>query len=107
LGSIAIEDLPFVPEGVRLGPCVSRVGKFVCLGLNYRDHVRETGATAPSEPILFMNASSSITGPHDVILIPPGASMVDWGVELGVNIRSKAKLGIEGLGEQSQFVTAA
>jgi ureidoglycolate lyase len=91
VGSIAIEDLPFVPKGVRLGPCVSRVGKFVCVGLNYRDHVRETGATAPSEPILFMKATSSITGPHDVIVIPPGASMVDWEVELGVIIGSKAK----------------
>jgi 2-keto-4-pentenoate hydratase/2-oxohepta-3-ene-1,7-dioic acid hydratase in catechol pathway len=91
VGSIAIGDLPFVPEGVRLGPCVSRVGKFVCVGLNYRDHVRETGATAPSEPILFMKATSSITGPHDVIVIPPGASMVDWEVELGVIIGSKAK----------------
>jgi 2-keto-4-pentenoate hydratase/2-oxohepta-3-ene-1,7-dioic acid hydratase in catechol pathway len=91
LASIPVEDLPLVPDGVRLGPCTANVGKFICVGLNYQDHVRETGAATPSEPILFMKATSSITGPRDPIVIPHGAAMVDWEVELGVVIGSLAK----------------
>ena len=91
LSSIAPEQLPLVPKGARLGACVANVGKFVCVGLNYLDHVRETGATVPAEPVLFMKATSCIAGPYDGIVIPPGASMVDWEVELGVVIGSTAK----------------
>jgi 2-keto-4-pentenoate hydratase/2-oxohepta-3-ene-1,7-dioic acid hydratase in catechol pathway len=91
LASVLIEDLPLIPGGVRLGPCVADVGKFICVGLNYLDHVQETGAAVPTEPILFMKATSSITGPCDAIVIPAGASMVDWEVELGVVIGSPAK----------------
>jgi 2-keto-4-pentenoate hydratase/2-oxohepta-3-ene-1,7-dioic acid hydratase in catechol pathway len=91
LASLLIEDLPLIPGGVRLGPCVADVGKFICVGLNYLDHVQETGAAVPTEPILFMKATSSITGPCDAIVIPAGASMVDWEVELGVVIGSPAK----------------
>jgi ureidoglycolate lyase len=91
LASIPIEELPLVPQGMRLGACVANVGKLVCVGLNYMDHVLETGAAVPSEPILFMKATSCITGPCDPVVIPPGASMVDWEVELGVVIGSLAK----------------
>jgi len=91
LSSLRIDDLPLIPDGVRLGPCVAHVGKFICVGLNYLDHVQETGAAVPAEPILFMKATSSITGPCDAIVIPAGASMVDWEVELGAVIGSPAK----------------
>jgi 2-keto-4-pentenoate hydratase/2-oxohepta-3-ene-1,7-dioic acid hydratase in catechol pathway len=91
LASASIDDLPLIPDGARLGPCVTDVGKFICVGLNYLDHVRETGAAVPTEPILFMKATSSITGPCDAIVIPAGASMIDWEVELGVVIGSSAK----------------
>ena len=91
LASIPAEQLPLIPNGVRLGACIADVGKFVCVGLNYLDHVRETGASPPAEPILFMKATSCITGPCDGIVIPPGASMVDWEVELGVVIGSVTK----------------
>jgi 2-keto-4-pentenoate hydratase/2-oxohepta-3-ene-1,7-dioic acid hydratase in catechol pathway len=91
LGSIPIDELPLVPGTPRLGPCVAQVGKFICVGLNYMDHARETGAAVPAEPILFMKATSSIVGPCDPIMIPAGASMVDWEVELGVVIGSRAK----------------
>jgi ureidoglycolate lyase len=91
LASLPTDDLPLIPDGVRLGPCVADVGKFICVGLNYLDHVQETGAAVPTEPILFMKATSSITGPCDAIVIPTGASMVDWEVELGVVIGFPAK----------------
>jgi 2-keto-4-pentenoate hydratase/2-oxohepta-3-ene-1,7-dioic acid hydratase in catechol pathway len=91
LRSIDAERLPLVEPQVRLGPCVGRVGKLVCVGLNYLDHAREAGTSAPSEPVLFMKATSAISGPSDAIEIPVGASKVDWEVELGVVIGSKAK----------------
>lgn len=91
LSSIPYEQLPLVPSSLRIGACVAQVGKFICVGLNYLDHVREAGAAVPSEPILFMKATSSISGPCDPIVIPPEASMVDWEVELGVIIGSLAK----------------
>jgi 2,4-didehydro-3-deoxy-L-rhamnonate hydrolase len=85
------EQLPRVAEPARLGPCVGTVRTFVCVGLNYLDHAREAGATAPVEPILFMKATSAITGPAGPIVIPPGAAKVDWEVELGVVIGTLAK----------------
>ncbi len=78
--------LPAVPEGTRLGPCVTGVGKFMCIGLNYADHARETGQEPPAEPVLFMKATSSICGPNDDIVIPRGSTKTDWEVELGVVI---------------------
>jgi len=91
LAAIPIDTWPVVAGAVRLGPCVADVGKFICVGLNYLDHVKESGAAVPSEPILFMKATSSIAGPCDPIVIPPGASTVDWEVELGVVIGAPAK----------------
>lgn len=78
--------LPLVEGQPRIGPCVAQVGKFICVGLNYSDHAAESGMPVPSEPILFMKATSSIVGPCDSVEIPPDASKVDWEVELGVVI---------------------
>ncbi len=80
------DGLPAAPEGVRLGPCVGRVGKFIGIGLNYADHAAEAGVPVPEEPVIFMKANSSISGPNDPVVIPPGAEKVDWEVELGVVI---------------------
>lgn len=83
--------LPVVEAGTRLGACVSGVGKFICIGLNFSDHAAETGATVPPEPIIFMKATSAICGPDDDVLIPRGSEKMDWEVELAVIIGTKAK----------------
>jgi ureidoglycolate lyase len=83
-------SLPQVAAGTRLGPCVGSVGKLIGVGLNYADHAAETGAAVPAEPILFMKATSSISGPTDDVLLPPGALKLDWEVELGVAIGTRA-----------------
>ena len=83
-------SLPLVAAGTRLGPCVGKVGKLIGVGLNYADHAAETGAAVPAEPILFMKATSSISGPTDDVLLPPGALKLDWEVELGVAIGTRA-----------------
>ena len=75
--------LPHVDTAMRLGPCVGSVGKFVCIGLNYADHARESGAAIPSEPVVFMKATSAICGPNDAIIRPRGSTKLDWEVELG------------------------
>ncbi len=82
--------LPDAPEGVRLGAPVARPRSVFAIGLNYSDHAKETGAAVPSEPILFMKATSAISGPHDPILIPRGSTKTDWEVELGVVIARDA-----------------
>ncbi len=94
LGRFAAVDpmgLPLVPGTPRLGACVGGVGKFICIGLNYSDHAAETGATVPSEPIIFMKASSAVCGPNDPIIIPRGSVKTDWEVELGVVIGKPGK----------------
>ena len=83
-------SLPEVAPG-RVGPCVGRVGKMVCIGLNYSDHAAETGAEVPKEPILFMKATTAICGPDDEVLIPRGSRKTDWEVELGVVIGTRAR----------------
>ncbi|MCI0511170.1 2,4-diketo-3-deoxy-L-fuconate hydrolase [Chromohalobacter marismortui] len=80
------ESLPEVPEGTRLGPCVGRVGKFICIGLNYSDHAAETGAEVPPEPVVFNKWTSAICGPNDDVEIPRDSHKTDWEVELGVVI---------------------
>jgi len=96
LREVAVGTLPFVDGQPRLGPCVGAVGKFICVGLNYSDHARETGNPIPTEPILFMKATSAITGPNDGILIPRGSTKTDWEVELGVVIGARTKYVPEG-----------
>ena len=75
----------------RLGPCVARTGKFICIGLNYSDHAAETGMAVPSEPVIFMKATSAICGPNDAVILPRGSEKTDWEVELGVVIGKTAK----------------
>ena len=84
-------DLPLVPGTMRVGPCVGRVGKFLCIGLNYADHAKESGAAVPKEPIVFSKATSAIIGPDDDVVIPRGSEKTDWEVELGVVIGRTAK----------------
>ena len=86
-----LSRLPVVAEGTRIGPCVVGVGKFVCIGLNYSDHAAEAGMAMPSEPVIFMKATSSICGPDDDVVIPRGSKKMDWEVELGVVIGKPGK----------------
>jgi 2-keto-4-pentenoate hydratase/2-oxohepta-3-ene-1,7-dioic acid hydratase in catechol pathway len=85
------ESLPLVDGNPRLGACVGGTGKFICIGLNYADHAAESGMAVPSEPVIFMKATSAICGPNDPILIPRGSQKTDWEVELGVVIGKPAK----------------
>jgi 2-keto-4-pentenoate hydratase/2-oxohepta-3-ene-1,7-dioic acid hydratase in catechol pathway len=91
LAALDLTTLPLVPANTRLGPCVGNVGKIVCVGLNYSDHAAESNMPVPKEPVLFLKATSSITGPHDDVLMPLGAKKVDWEVELGVVIGEEAR----------------
>ena len=91
LAAIDPATLPLITGDPRIGPCVGAVGKFMCIGLNYRDHAEEAGMPIPEHPILFLKAGSAICGPNDDVLIPRGASKVDWEVELGVVIGKPAK----------------
>ena len=88
LAALDAAKLPRAPAGARLGACVAGVGKFIAIGLNYADHAAETGARIPSEPIVFMKATSCIVGPNDTVLKPRGSLKMDWEVELGVVIGS-------------------
>lgn len=78
--------LPVVPQGTRLGPVVGRAGHFIAVGLNYADHAAETGAAIPREPVLFSKAPNCLAGPNDDLVFPPGATKLDWEVELAVVI---------------------
>src|ERR1700760_3411542 len=84
-------SLPLVSGTPRIGPCVGRVGKFICIGLNYSDHAAESGMKVPTEPVIFMKATSAVCGPNDDIVIPRGSQKTDWEVELGVVIGAPAK----------------
>jgi ureidoglycolate lyase len=86
LRSISTATLPEVRNSERIGPCVGKVGKFICVGLNYADHAKESGAEPPKEPVLFMKATSAICGPNDDVVIPRNSKKTDWEVELGVVI---------------------
>ena len=81
---------PAVPEGARLGAPLARPGKIVCIGLNFRDHARESGSEIPEEPIIFFKATSAVAGPNDDVVIPKGSTKTDWEVELGVVIGQRA-----------------
>jgi 2-keto-4-pentenoate hydratase/2-oxohepta-3-ene-1,7-dioic acid hydratase in catechol pathway len=82
--------LPAVPADVRLGPPAARPGKIVCIGLNFRDHARESGAKVPDEPIVFLKATSALAGPDDDVVLPRGSEKTDWEVELAVVIGRRA-----------------
>ncbi|MFJ2728838.1 fumarylacetoacetate hydrolase family protein [Streptomyces collinus] len=77
--------------GLRVGPPVGRIGKVVCIGLNYHDHARETGAEPPAEPVIFFKAADTVVGPNDTVLVPRGSTKTDWEVELAVVIGRTAR----------------
>ncbi|MDP2700229.1 fumarylacetoacetate hydrolase family protein [Thalassospira sp.] len=83
--------LPEVSGDVRLGACVGRPGKFICIGLNYSDHAAESGMAVPPEPVIFFKATSAVCGPYDNVEIPRGSQKTDWEVELGVVIGKHTK----------------
>ena len=91
LRALDASTLPAVTGPPRLGPCVGGVGKMLCIGLNYSDHAAESGMALPAEPILFMKATSCISGPDDSIVLPRGSLKTDWEVELAVIIGRPAK----------------
>ena len=90
LAALNASTLPAVGGNPRLGPPITGVGKLLCIGLNYRDHAEETGAPIPAEPILFMKATTSISGPYDDVVLPKGSLKGDWETELGVVIGTRA-----------------
>ncbi|MFF4710283.1 fumarylacetoacetate hydrolase family protein [Streptomyces eurythermus] len=77
--------------GLRIGPPLGRIGKVVCIGLNYHDHARETGAEPPAEPVVFLKAPDTVVGPNDTVLVPRGSAKTDWEVELAVVIGRTAR----------------
>jgi len=85
-------ELPVLDaDGLRVGPPVARIGKVVCIGLNYHDHAKETGAEPPAEPVIFFKAADTVVGPHDTVLVPRGSVKTDWEVELAVVIGRTAR----------------
>jgi 2-keto-4-pentenoate hydratase/2-oxohepta-3-ene-1,7-dioic acid hydratase in catechol pathway len=86
-----IASLPKVAAGVRIAEPVAKVGKFLCIGLNYSDHAKESNMPEPAEPIIFMKATSAIVGPNDDVYLPPNAKKGDWEVELGIVIGKEAR----------------
>ena len=91
LKKINLESLPEISKSTRIGSCVNRPGKFVAIGLNYSDHAAETGVKPPSEPIVFMNATSCIVGPNDDVIIPKNSKKTDWEVEIAFVVGKEAK----------------
>ena len=91
LQSANLSSLPELSSSERVGSCVAKPGKFVAIGLNYSDHAAETGAEVPSEPIMFMKATSCIAGPNDDVEIVSGSKKLDWEVELGIIIGKETK----------------
>ncbi len=91
LRRLDVDTLPRVNQDMRLGPCVAGTSKIIGVGLNYADHAAETGAQIPTEPVIFMKATTAISGPSDDVEIPRGSTKTDWEVELGVVIGKPAK----------------
>jgi len=91
LKDLDLESLPEISSAERIGSCISKPGKFVAIGLNFSDHAAESGLPVPSEPIIFMKATSSINGPNDNIEILPNSKKLDWEVELGIVIGKETK----------------
>jgi len=91
LMSTDVDALPAAADAGRLGPCVGAPGKVLCIGLNYSDHAAETGASLPSQPIIFHKSTTSVCGPNDDVEMPRGSQALDWEVELAVVIGKRAK----------------
>jgi 2,4-didehydro-3-deoxy-L-rhamnonate hydrolase len=88
---VSTQDLPEIKKPSRFGSCVARPSKIICVGLNYADHARETGAEIPQEPILFFKSTTALCGPYDDVMIPKGSTKTDWEVELAIVISKKAQ----------------
>ena len=91
LKKIDLEKLPEIPNSTRIGSCISKPGKFAGIGLNFSDHAAETGAKIPTEPIVFMKATSCIAGPNDDLIIPKNSKKCDWEVEIAFVVGKEAK----------------
>ncbi len=91
LRNLSVETLPLVSGKPRLGVPLTCISKLVCVGLNYRDHAEEAGMAIPTEPVLFMKATTCITGPTDPVIMPKGSAKTDWEIELGIVIGSIAR----------------
>ena len=91
IGNYNTTNFPSIDSKISFAPCIGGVGKFICVGLNYSDHAAETGMQAPTEPIIFMKATSSICGSNDDIILPNNSKKLDWEVELGIVIGQEAK----------------
>ncbi|MBX2870039.1 MAG: fumarylacetoacetate hydrolase family protein [Acidiferrobacterales bacterium] len=91
LSALDLNQLPVVANNPRIGPCVSKPGKFVAIGLNYSDHAKETGSPIPDEPVVFYKADTSICGPNDNVIQPKGSTKLDWEIEIGIVIGSMAR----------------
>jgi 2-keto-4-pentenoate hydratase/2-oxohepta-3-ene-1,7-dioic acid hydratase in catechol pathway len=91
LKNINLESLPEIPSSERIGSCIANPGKFVGIGLNYSDHAAETGAKIPTEPIVFMKATSCIVGPNDDVVIPKNSKKTDWEVEIAFVVGKETK----------------
>ena len=91
LQKIDLETLPEISNTTRIGSCITNPGKFIAIGLNYSDHAAETGAKIPSEPIVFMKATSCINGPNDDVIIPNSSKKTDWEVEIAFVIGKETK----------------
>jgi 2-keto-4-pentenoate hydratase/2-oxohepta-3-ene-1,7-dioic acid hydratase in catechol pathway len=90
LNELDVSQLPLVDSSTRLGPCVGGTGKFICIGLNYKDHAAEANLQVPPEPVIFMKATSAICGPNDNVIMPRTSTKLDWEVELGIVIGEHA-----------------
>ncbi|MFA0922352.1 fumarylacetoacetate hydrolase family protein [Xanthomonas fragariae] len=91
LRALDVYTLPLIEGDVRYGAAIGQIGKFICVGLNYADHAAESGMEVPKMPILFMKATTAVTGPNDTVIIPRGSVKSDWEVELGVVIGDIAR----------------
>lgn len=91
LRALDLATLPVVDPATRIGPCVTGIGKVICIGLNFSDHAAESGMPVPKEPIVFLKSPTAICGPNDDVLIPRGSEKTDWEVELGVVIGKIAR----------------
>jgi len=85
-----LDACPVASDEARLGPCVARPSKIVCIGMNYALHVKETGGTVPTEPVVFFKATTALCGPNDDVVIPPGSEKTDWEVELAIVVGRRA-----------------
>lgn len=90
LAALNIEELAIVEGNPRIGPCVGKVGKIICVGLNFSDHAAESGMDVPPEPTIFFKSTTSIIGPNDDVLIPKGGTKTDGEVELAIVIGEEA-----------------